>query len=78
MSTVPGSPSAQSAIKPSADTPGRHASRWRLPTEPYIPSSRRTLVSRLALVLILGMQAALSLSLRNTAFEDEALSGVAR
>jgi hypothetical protein len=51
----------------------RHAAGWRLPAEPYAPSSRRTLVSRLALVLILCLQAALSLHLRNTAFEDEAL-----
>lgn len=41
--------------------------------EGYTPSRRRTMVSRLALLAICGLQAALSLRLRNTAFEDEAL-----
>jgi hypothetical protein len=39
----------------------------------YAPSRRRTLVSRLALLVILILQAVLTLRLRNTAFEDEAL-----
>lgn len=39
----------------------------------YVPSRRRTLVSRLSLLAILCLQAALSLRLHNTAFEDEAL-----
>lgn len=39
----------------------------------YVPSRRRTLVSRLSLLGILCLQAVLSLRLSNTAFEDEAL-----
>jgi hypothetical protein len=39
----------------------------------YVPSRRRTVVSRLSLLVILCLQALLSLRLRNTAFEDEAL-----
>ena len=41
--------------------------------EPYVPSRRRTLVSRLVLLAVLGLQAILSLRLSNTAFKDEAL-----
>jgi hypothetical protein len=41
--------------------------------EGYVPTRRRTLVSRLALLVILVLQAGLSLRLRNSAFEDEAL-----
>lgn len=41
--------------------------------ERYAPSRRRTMVSRIALLVILGLQATLTLRLRNTAFEDEAL-----
>ncbi len=44
---------------------------WR--DQGYVPSRRRTRVSRLALLAILSLQALLSLRLRNTAFEDEAL-----
>jgi hypothetical protein len=39
----------------------------------YVPSRRRTVVSRLSLLAILCLQALLSLRLHNTAFEDEAL-----
>jgi Dolichyl-phosphate-mannose-protein mannosyltransferase len=39
----------------------------------YVPSRRRTAVSRLSLLAILCLQALLSLRLHNTAFEDEAL-----
>jgi len=41
--------------------------------ETYVPSRRRTLVSRLVLLGILALQAVLSLRLSNTAFKDEAL-----
>jgi len=41
--------------------------------EGYTPTRRRTVVSRLALLGILALQAVLTLRLRNTAFEDEAL-----
>ncbi len=41
--------------------------------ERYVPSRRRTAVSRAALLAILALQAVLTLWLRNTAFEDEAL-----
>ena len=41
--------------------------------EGYTPTRRRTTVSRLALLGILALQALLSLRLRNSAFEDEAL-----
>ena len=44
---------------------------WR--DQGYVPSRRRTLVSRLSLLAILCLQAVLSLRLQNTAFEDEAL-----
>ena len=40
---------------------------------PYVPTRRRTLVSRLVLLGILCLQALLSLRLNNTAFKDEAL-----
>jgi 4-amino-4-deoxy-L-arabinose transferase-like glycosyltransferase len=43
------------------------------PTAPYVPTRRRTRISRLVLLCILILQAALSLHLHNTAFEDEAL-----
>jgi hypothetical protein len=43
------------------------------PDEGYVPTRRRTLISRVALLAILCLQAAMSLRLRNTAFEDEAL-----
>jgi hypothetical protein len=39
----------------------------------YTPTLRRTTVSRLALLAIVCLQALMSLRLRNTAFEDEAL-----
>ena len=39
----------------------------------YVPSWRRTALSRLSLLAILCLQAVLSLRLHNTAFEDEAL-----
>jgi hypothetical protein len=48
-----------------AGAPGRN--------EECVPARRWTLVSRLALLGILCLQAALSLRLRNSAFEDEAL-----
>lgn len=41
--------------------------------EGYVPTRRRTVISRLALLGILCLQAALSLRLRNSAFQDEAL-----
>jgi 4-amino-4-deoxy-L-arabinose transferase-like glycosyltransferase len=41
--------------------------------EGYTPTRRRTRVSRMALLGILALQALLSLRLRNSAFEDEAL-----
>jgi hypothetical protein len=44
---------------------------WR--DQGYVPPRRRTVVSRLSLLTILCLQAVLSLRLRNTAFEDEAL-----
>jgi hypothetical protein len=43
------------------------------PEGPYTPSPRRTWISRAVLLGVLVMQAVLSLRLRNTAFEDEAL-----
>ena len=46
---------------------------WRSDAEGYTPTRRRTTVSRLALLGILALQALLSLRLRNSAFEDEAL-----
>jgi hypothetical protein len=46
---------------------------WRSAAEGYTPTRRRTTVSRLALLGILALQALLSLRLRNSAFEDEAL-----
>ncbi|HEV3383149.1 MAG TPA: glycosyltransferase family 39 protein [Trebonia sp.] len=57
----------------------RHAkARPALPGAPaadggYTPTRRRTVVSRIALLAILVLQAVLTLRLRNTAFEDEAL-----
>jgi len=46
---------------------------WRSEDEGYTPTRRRTRVSRLALLGILALQALMSLRLRNSAFEDEAL-----
>lgn len=46
---------------------------WRSENEGYTPTRRRTRVSRCALLGILVLQALLSLRLRNSAFEDEAL-----
>ena len=46
---------------------------WRSDAEGYTPTRRRTMVSRMALLGILALQALLSLRLRNSAFEDEAL-----
>ncbi len=51
--------------------PRRRRGLERSPFSP--PSPRRTWVSRAVLVAILAVQAALSLRMRNTAFEDEAL-----
>jgi len=66
-STVP-LPRAGAGVRPDAD-----AASGRPDDEGYTPTRRRTTVSRLALLSILALQALLSLRLRNSAFEDEAL-----
>jgi len=43
------------------------------PVEPYVPTRRRTKVSRAVLLGIVCLQAIMSLRLRNTAFQNEAL-----
>lgn len=70
---MPGAPDAEQAAwtwwpaRPRGGAGGSSAS------QPPGPSRRRTWLSRAILLVILGAQAALSLRMRNTAFEDEAL-----
>jgi 4-amino-4-deoxy-L-arabinose transferase-like glycosyltransferase len=63
---------------PTAAAPAREApvKRDRQPDPPsarYTPRRRTTMISRLALLAILCLQAVLSLRMHNTAFEDESL-----
>jgi hypothetical protein len=70
---MPGAPDAKQPAetrwpaRPSGE--GGGSGGW----QPAGPSRRRTWLSRAILVVILGVQAALSLRMHNTAFEDEAL-----
>lgn len=58
------------SLRPPAPRRGRH----RAGAEPAVPThSRRTWLSRAVLLLVLLAQAALTLRMTNTAFEDEAL-----
>jgi hypothetical protein len=78
-------PFAETIVFPAAPGPRARAPHARVPapTTPipllsggeqgYVPSRRRTLLSRLSLLALLCLQAALSLRLHNSAFEDEAL-----
>jgi Dolichyl-phosphate-mannose-protein mannosyltransferase len=65
-----------SAVRGPAQEAAPHAA-WpyqpELVSKRYVPTRRQTRVSRLLLLGVLVLQAILSLRLRNTAFEDEAL-----
>jgi Dolichyl-phosphate-mannose-protein mannosyltransferase len=65
---------ASARALPSADAPaGERRGSRRHARRPPAPHRRRTMVSRGVLALIMVMQAVLTLRMRNTAFEDEAL-----
>jgi Dolichyl-phosphate-mannose-protein mannosyltransferase len=69
-------PSALATAAEHAPPRRARVKRYQPPAEPprrYIPRRRTTMISRLLLLAILGLQAVLSLRLRNTAFEDESL-----
>ncbi|HWG01768.1 MAG TPA: glycosyltransferase family 39 protein [Trebonia sp.] len=59
--------------RPQRDRPQRRADAAGRADEEFATTRRRTWISRLALLGILVLQAVLTLRLRNTAFEDEAL-----